>query len=933
MSFENTDSQSIPAGAAFVASASGSVYYWVGSSSWHRIPPLERVWFPTEEAAREAGYRPSNALFERLDEFEMLGELGRGGTSIVYHARDRALGREVAIKVIQACLREDQESLARFAQEARLLAGLRHPNIVSAFSVKQLRGGGLALVMEYVDGPTLRDVIRESAPLPADRAEWIITDVAEALSAAHQSGIIHRDVKPDNVFLERKTDRALLADFGIAMHLDNPSGLTMAGAAVGTPNYMSPEQIDGRPLDGRSDLYSLALIAWEMLTGIKPWDGESLYSVIYKQKHEDLPSLRELRPDLPPRLTFAIEGALAKEPEGRWKDVDEFLQNLRDETLQARWRRWSASTTPWRRPSAEPPKAKVAPTTAKTVRFRREDATSVADPAALSPAAVNGAVDGPDLPALALGSAVSVADPDPVAPAKKPRWRRTVAAGMVMAAVIALVAPGLRSFVAIPEATLPALPRLSDFDASALERPVAELAELGAALTDPLLDLAARAALLGDSVTTAEDEPIDAIAALLPAALASLPAGEEPVEEPLPAVDSASPVDAASAAAEGSAEEVTELADASDVEAEDEDAPAEDLALSPARSRSRVAPGGLHTCGVSVGGSLICWGGNDAGQLGGAAAGGAAPVTISAVQNIAAVEAGAFHTCALDVDGDAYCWGENREGQLGERAGEGSAPAPITGNRFYSLTLGTAHTCGIGADMEAYCWGSNTYGQLGDGSRTSRDAPMRVWTRESLVYVAAGWTHTCGLTSAGIAYCWGRNSGGQLGDGTTEDHPAPVQVAGDVRFRSLAAGSAHTCGIGGDGLAYCWGQNADGRLGDGSRADRHKPVRVAGDRQFVELSAGGRHTCGLTRGGVAYCWGHNNYGQLGTGDTEDRAIPTRVQTDVMFTSIRSRGSHTCGVALDGSTYCWGYNVEGQVGDGTRSHRTTPSRVARTVPVG
>src|SRR5690606_18827462 len=152
---ELNDGPSIPRGAAFVAAAGGQVYYWVGSSRWRSISPLDRVWFPTEAAAIEAGYAPSEASWDRLDEFEILGELGRGGSAIVYHARDRALGREVAIKIIPSNLAEDPEGVARFAQEARLLAGLRHPNIVAAFSVKRLRGGGLALIMEYVAGTTL----------------------------------------------------------------------------------------------------------------------------------------------------------------------------------------------------------------------------------------------------------------------------------------------------------------------------------------------------------------------------------------------------------------------------------------------------------------------------------------------------------------------------------------------------------------------------------------------------------------------------------------------------------------------------------------------------------------------------------------------------------------------------------------------------------
>jgi serine/threonine protein kinase len=156
-------------GAAFVASAHGDVYYWVGAPGWTEIPPLDRVWFATEHSAQEAGYKRATSAWEPLDELEILEELGRGATSVVYRGRDRMLGREVAVKVVQSPFGADPETEARFAQEARLLAALRHPNIVSAFAVKPLVGGGFALVMEYVRGRTLRDVVDEQGPLPAER--------------------------------------------------------------------------------------------------------------------------------------------------------------------------------------------------------------------------------------------------------------------------------------------------------------------------------------------------------------------------------------------------------------------------------------------------------------------------------------------------------------------------------------------------------------------------------------------------------------------------------------------------------------------------------------------------------------------------------------------------------------------------------------------
>ncbi len=236
-------------------------------------------------------------------DYEILGELGRGGSAIVFRARDRDLGREVAIKVVRPRHASgDDESLHRLAREARTVAGLQHPGIVTVHAVKRLHDGGLALVMQLVPGRTLKSMVVNDGALAPEMAERIIRDVAEALAYAHAHGVVHRDVKPENIFIDAATGRALLSDFGIAQSAEFDSRLTMTGTAIGTPAYMSPEQIDGKPTDARSDVYSLGLVAWEMLTGERPWEGETLYNVIYRQKHDELPPIDSLRPGVPPRL-------------------------------------------------------------------------------------------------------------------------------------------------------------------------------------------------------------------------------------------------------------------------------------------------------------------------------------------------------------------------------------------------------------------------------------------------------------------------------------------------------------------------------------------------------------------------------------------------------------------------------------------------------
>jgi len=262
------------------------------------------------------------------DSYELIRELGQRGVAAVYLARHRDSGKLVAIKAIQARYLDDADALQRFAREARTVVGLNHPNIVRTESIEQFGDRAIAIIMEYVAGGTVRDRLREYGAFSAEDAERVLRDVATALGYAHRHGIVHRDVRPENVFLEKSTGRALLADFGIARRIEDDAPITLLGAALGTPQYMSPEQIDGRELDGRADIYSLGVLGWELLAGKRPWAGQNLYGVIYKQKHEDLPRIKSFRPRVPANLLFAIEGALAKDRTQRWQTTDEFLEEL-----------------------------------------------------------------------------------------------------------------------------------------------------------------------------------------------------------------------------------------------------------------------------------------------------------------------------------------------------------------------------------------------------------------------------------------------------------------------------------------------------------------------------------------------------------------------------------------------------------------------------
>ena len=265
------------------------------------------------------------------DSYELVRELGGTNATVVYLARIRSSGRLVALKTIRPQFLRDSEAVARFVREARTMSAFDHPNIMKTIAVEQIGQRTAAIVMEYLEGGTLREVLRAQGAMPFARVRAILSDLGEALRYAHGMGIVHRDVKPENIFIEAESGRAMLSDFGIARDMELDTRLTIAGASVGTPTYMSPEQIDGLAVDARSDIYSLGVLGWELVTGLRPWDGETLYGVIYKQKNDNLPAIRTLRADTPASLQEAIEHAMRKEHGARCASATAFLARLRDE--------------------------------------------------------------------------------------------------------------------------------------------------------------------------------------------------------------------------------------------------------------------------------------------------------------------------------------------------------------------------------------------------------------------------------------------------------------------------------------------------------------------------------------------------------------------------------------------------------------------------
>ncbi len=252
-------------------------------------------------------------------EYSLERELGRGGMGIVYLARDVQLDREVAIKVLPAHLAASAAFRERFLREARTAAGLSHPHIVPIHQVGEA-DGFVFFVMSYVEGETLGERLRTRGPLPPVEAARVLREVAWALAYAHGRGIVHRDVKPDNILLEAGTGRALVTDFGIASGGRAPGPDTDPGRRMGTAHYMSPEQAAGLPVDGRSDLYALGVVGYLAVSGRLPFESASLPALIVRQASEPAPGVAAQAPGLPPALAQAIDQCLARDPDDRPAD-------------------------------------------------------------------------------------------------------------------------------------------------------------------------------------------------------------------------------------------------------------------------------------------------------------------------------------------------------------------------------------------------------------------------------------------------------------------------------------------------------------------------------------------------------------------------------------------------------------------------------------
>jgi serine/threonine-protein kinase len=282
---------------------------------------------------------PSGLIGRRIADYETLEEIGHGGMAVVYRARDLGLDRVVALKLLAPELARDEVFRKRFASESRAAAAIDHPHIIPVFEAGASEGV-LYIAMRFVDGRDLRALMDRQGPLSARQTIRITAQIASALDAAHAHGLVHRDVKPGNILIAEGTDsehpeHAYLTDFGLTKKSLSLSGLTTVGQFVGTVDYVAPEQISGKPVDGRCDLFSLGCVVYEALTGATPMRHEDDLATLWAHLHEQAPRVTQARPGMPGAFDAVFDRALAKEPGDRYESCAEFVTALRGALTEA----------------------------------------------------------------------------------------------------------------------------------------------------------------------------------------------------------------------------------------------------------------------------------------------------------------------------------------------------------------------------------------------------------------------------------------------------------------------------------------------------------------------------------------------------------------------------------------------------------------------
>jgi alpha-tubulin suppressor-like RCC1 family protein/uncharacterized protein YjdB len=896
-------------------------------------------------------------------EFVIQRELGRGGFAAVFLAHEIALGRNVAIKVMSPVVMMGGGMVDRFLQEARTVASLNHPHIITIHSVRRLEELPY-FVMKFVRGRSLEQVVRAEGPLPIPIVRAILFQVGSALGYAHRRGVIHRDVKPANILLDDEGN-AIVTDFGIAKVAESPTH-TVSGVVIGTLAYMSPEQCDAQPVGWTADQYSLGIVAYEMLTGSVPFTGSS-YAVMQAHTEKPPPPIRARRPDCPPDLESAVIRMLAKDPRERWPTMRESLaalgavalpdtDPLREELVRL------ARLDPSAHDDAPPPVPSPVPqvrTALAPAPIGTLSLVSIPGELEVGQAAVLGAAawSPHGRPMAAEGLVWETSDASVLACESTEGRVRAISPGT---ATVTATAGGVRA-TSILTVLSPQRRHSRRWWAGAAGATVA-IAGLAVLLTQR----ASRAAAVELSATRTALAPGDS--AMLSAMVKNrrgVPIAGARVEwmtsnSAVVTVDSTGRMVARSP---GTAQVIATRDDAVAIATITVAARADTIAsgtiLPPdtairSTARRTVLPVPLASIAIEPARLTLAIGDSQAVQAQAldssrspidgysfawtsdnpSVARVSGPGTVLALKpgatTLRATAGGKTATLAVTVrarpsgvamgriaPSDTTSAGRETAAVTRPLAPEATNSTVAPDAAIQDLAAGGSLTCGALRAGPTLCWGSGQAGPVTIAGFTFK-------------HVTAGEGHACGLTSTGEGYCWGANSRGQLGDGSTVDRPEPVPVKASQRFSMLSAGASHTCGIAVGGAAYCWGGNGSGQLGDGSQAPRTNPSAVHGSLDVTSIAAGGSHTCALTTGGKIFCWGDGLSGQLGNKAQANSTEPVQLETSSSFKAIAAGKRHTCALTVAGKAFCWGENASGQLGDESKDDRSWPQPVVLTV---
>jgi serine/threonine protein kinase/alpha-tubulin suppressor-like RCC1 family protein len=905
-------------------------------------------------------------------QFRILRQFGAGGMGTVFLAEQQNIGRTVVIKFMQPHLSDQQRHVARFRREATLLSMIHHPNVVVVHSFGETDQGDLYLVMEYLEGQSLAQFLLDREPFQLGRAFDIIEQILGALVQAHSCGVVHRDLKPDNIILTHTADnveRVKVLDFGIASFThDNLTALTQDNAVIGTPRYMSPEQVNGQPSDARSDLYSLGIIFYELLTGEHPLIAQSQVQFLLAHITQTIEPPSTKRVDIPAAVDEIVLKALTRDITHRFSSAREMLsamQSIRQSlSLSAMFALNVQSdlidedsagfvTTKMSAVSSDPSfYAQSNEKSEKISSLLQSNAPLSVQDIGLAPTAnlvpptdeqrpfvlmpgmvVYGLGPGPN---WLLPPTDDYIRPDVIhfipAPPEEQEKQREIRRAKEREAqrkrdFLAQLSKRHKKNDPPPQAAPPPhlLQRLTLW-----RRHHPSLFTFSASLT--LSTLLFYFLIIAwryiDHSTPYAEEPLRI--------LVQPKLSDEHLYFPDFKNDEAKLIHVFPSSASAHASSAPPLNIAISPSKPNPDVSLAALSLAPKRRIQRIFAGTHVTYALLSNGQLAAWGYNMRGQLGIGIThrDSAVPILVQGLPSPVidlAVGGGTNSTtdtvaCALLLDQRVFCWGHS---QLIPDINNEAQATPVEVASLYKskkISLGSFHGCALLADQSISCWGLDTYTGLGlKPPFESRHHPYPISIPGPWIDLVAGSTHTCALHERGEIWCWGVNSEKQVNPQIKEQFVKTPTILMTWPYKQLNLTISDQNSYlydESDFIINAWGQGF-------SRMETFAT-------QVKSISAGYKNICILHIDDRLLCFGDQTRGQLGTGLVgsriipKDRARPVELpDKDSLIAQVAVGYEHACALLDNDRVFCWGNNTFGALGDGSTDDQAAPVEV--TIP--